>query len=128
MFLLSPTTLIRETIPGTTQQREVQVPISVRYNRIMKILEGNSDAVLKYKEELLGSTTDIDSPDTYTLISLAKSLNLTWTEFKAIPVRDRAMMIAHHYLDSMIEVIRRHDSLQRQKMEKFQNKNKPRRK
>lgn len=88
----------------------------------MKLLEGRSEAVAKYKEELLGSSTEVDSPDLYNLINVAKQLNIPYPRFKKIEIHDRAKMIAQHYLENMVDLIRRHDSLQKQKMEKF---NKP---
>lgn len=90
----------------------------------MNLLSGSSDAMRKYKEELLGSSTEVDTPDEYTYIGLARDMGMSYTAFKSIPILDRAKTIAQLYLSNMVDVIRRHDTLQRQKMEKFQKSKK----
>lgn len=91
----------------------------------MKLFENKSDAVQKYREELLGSATEFDYSDTYNMLSLGKELVGSYMHFKEMiedPTRVRvvAKLIAQHQLSSMVEVVQRHDTLQRQKMEKMQ--------
>ena len=105
--------------------RNIMVPVSERYDRIMKLLDNKSDAVQKYKEELIGSSTDMDYSDTYHMIGLGKELVDSYEEFLKMiydPYRIRiaAKLIARHQLHNMVELVQRHDTLQRQKMEKFQ--------
>lgn len=110
------------------------ISVSERYDRIMKLLENKSDAVQKYKEELLGSATDFIYSDVYSLIGLGKELVGSYEAFQEMlvdpyRVRAAAKLIARHQLHNQVEVVQRHDMLQRQKMEKFnkqaQNKNSP---
>lgn len=105
----------------------VKVSVVERYERIMRIFENKSDAVQKYKEELLGSATEFDYSDTFNMIGLGKELVGSYMTFKAMmedprEIRTIAKMIAQFQLKNMVEVVQRHDTLQRQKMEKMQNK------
>lgn len=93
--------------------------MTVRYNRIMKLLENTSDAMTKYKEELLGSSTEFRNPDLYNLMEIGKEVAGTYLDFVEQPIRMQAKLIAQHYLSNMVEIVKRHDMLQRQKMEKF---------
>jgi hypothetical protein len=85
----------------------------------MKILENKSDAMVKYKEELLGSGTDFRSPDLYNEMELGKEVAGTYLLFLKQPIRMQAKLIAQHYLSNMVEIVKRHDRLQRQKLEKY---------
>ncbi len=105
--------------------RKIMVPVSERYDRIMKLLENQSDSVQKYKEELIGSSTDMDYSDTYSMIGIGKELAGSYEEFLAMiydphRIRIAAKLIARNQLHNMVELVQRHDTLQRQKNEKFQ--------
>lgn len=124
---LAPLTSIKEQ----TEQgiRNVLVPVTERYDRILKLLENKSDAVQKYREELMGSSTEFDYSDTYAMIGLGKDIVGSYEELYAMlgdpyRVRTAAKLIARHQLSNMVELVQRHDMLQRQKLEKLQNKGK----
>ncbi len=109
--------------------RKVLVPVQERYDRIMALFENKSDLISKYKEELIGSSTDMDYSDTYTLLGLGKELVGSYEEFREMiydpqRIQTAAKLIARHQLHNMVELVQRHDTLQRQKQEKFE-KGKP---
>lgn len=90
----------------------------------MTLLQIKSDAMEKYKEELLGSATDFVTSDVYNMIGLGRELMGSYEEFSAMihdpkRIRIAAKLIAHHQLKNMVELVQRHDMLQRQKMEKL---------
>lgn len=101
----------------------MKVPVQVRYERIMKILEHKSDAMQKHKEELLGSATDFDTSDLYNILGLGKELVGSYELFKEMVedpqrIRTAAKLIAQHQLQNMVELVRRHDSIIRRNEEK----------
>lgn len=120
---LAPQTTIRETLPDNTT-RTVRVSVQERYGRIMRLLEGDSEAVVKYREELLGNATIFDTSDLYNMIGLGKTLVGSYVRLKAMiehpyRIRQAARMIAQYWLDNMVQVVQRHDQLQREKLRKL---------
>ena len=69
----------------------------------------------KYKEELFGSSTDVYPTDYYAILDMIKDRGLTLEQFEAMNVENQAMTIAHYRLSGMIDVLRRHDELQKEK-------------
>ena len=109
-------------------RRQVMVPVSVRYDRILKLFTNNSgDAVRKYQRELLGGTTLFFSPDVYSLLSLSKEVlgdphKLLMMISDPQEIRKAAKIIAQSQLSHMVEIVMRHDNLQAQKMERVKQK------
>jgi hypothetical protein len=73
---------------------------------------------------LLGSSIVEEYPDEYNVISIVKKAG-DWKDFdafQALPIHTRAKLIAHSYLENIVEILGRHDSLQKQKVKAMENR------
>lgn len=99
----------------------------------MQMFEDNKDAasVIKHKEELFGTSQDIVYPDIYSMVGLGKDLLGSYPDFEQMlkdPKRVRliAQMIAQKRLESIVEILIRHEGIVRRNKEKLErDKNKP---
>lgn len=120
---LAPHTEIRDVDPDDPMIfTDILVPISLRYDRIMNLLENKSESMKAHKEELLGSSTDMRNTDLFSLIGYGQDLSENYYEFMQIPIQERAKMIAYHILDNMAQLVQRHDGIIRRNTAKALDK------
>lgn len=124
LYSLAPLTEVTEFVEGTNWKVVKMAPIQFRYQRLMKLLDDDSERTRKYKSELFGSATPVVTPDLYQMISLGQKLVGNYMIFLHIPIHERAQMIAYYLLNNMVEVVQRHDDLQQKKRDKIANKKK----
>lgn len=79
-------------------------------------------AVRKHKEELLGTTTEIFTGDLYDEISAIRALEVDYETFLRWDVHTQAKVLAHLYLDNMVEIIRKHDRITEENKKKQRSK------
>jgi hypothetical protein len=126
---------ITEEDPRTGHKRKVKVPIFVRYQRILAIEnQVKPDVWRKYKEELFGTDTEVFAAEHYTEIDIIQRLGVdyrVWEDEYDIDLKAR--LIAKVQLSAIVDIVRRHDQLQRdkekqrlQKAEAAANSKKPR--
>lgn len=96
------------------------MPIFVRYERILNLRNLlKPDQWRTYKEELFGTDTEIFAPEHYNELEIVKSLGIDfrlWEEEYDIDLKAR--LIAKVQISSVVELVRRHDTLQRDKQRK----------
>jgi hypothetical protein len=85
---------------------------------MMKLITQENEAMRNHRKELFGTALDVETNDTYSMLSIAKELNIPYHEFMSIPVRDRAKMVAHIQLSNMVETLRRHEEILERNLEK----------
>lgn len=94
----------------------------------MKLLEIDTPAMKKHKEQLLGSDTEVFTGDQYDLLSMLKNLGWSLRQWEAMTIHEQEKTRAHYQLDAMVQLIRRHDELvkenARRQQEKLDAKNK----
>ena len=78
--------------------------------------------IIKHKEELLGSTTEIFTADIYDEISAIRALEVDYDDFLSWDIHTQAKLLAHLYLENMIEIIRKHDRITKDAADKRNKK------
>lgn len=111
---------LTEEDPRTGQKRKYKAPIFVRYERIL-----NLQNLLKpekwraYKEELFGTDTEVFTPEHFNELEIVKSLGIDFRAWeRSYSIDLKARLIAKVQLSTLVEIVRRHDSLQREKLKK----------
>jgi hypothetical protein len=115
---------VSESDPLTGAKRKFKVSILVRWEKLQKLLSGTDERVRRYKEELFGSAVVEEFPDEYNELNVIKKAG-SWVDFykfKELPIHLRAKLMAHTYLESIVEILQRHDSLQKQKIRQMENR------
>jgi spore coat polysaccharide biosynthesis protein SpsF (cytidylyltransferase family) len=99
-----------------------KVPITLRYEKIMNLFvdEATKDLpqIVKHREELLGTTTEMFTADLFDEIAAIRALEANYEDFMEWDVHTQAKMLAWLYLDNMMETIRKHDRITKQNAEK----------
>jgi hypothetical protein len=96
---------------------EHHVPLIEKWREIQAMLEGDSPAVKEHREKLFGSPGDIDTNGIFGEISLCKRDGMPpYHEFKSLPIRERARYIAFASVDSMKEIVERHNKIMKDNM------------
>ena len=124
IYLLCPLIKVRKTvtIDGSPAVVQVWVRATEKYQNIIKICEQQSEVAKKHKKELFGTNTELIKPDAYTLMDICVKHNMTPSTFENLSVVDRAKIIAYYFLENMIEIIMRHDSIVEENEKKANNK------
>lgn len=123
LIVLCPKVEISEDDPRTGKKRKIKVPITIRYERILnleKLYPPSKWAA--YKEELFGTGTDVFSPEHFNeleIISRLKGVDYQkWEEEYSIDLQAR--LIAKVQLTTLVDLVRRHDQLQKDKQKKME--------
>lgn len=121
---MAPLTRVMEKNPITGKKQKINVPIIVRFQRISKLLQDDSEQARKYKKKLLGSSVVEVSTVLYDEIDLISSAGLItiYPEWEHWDIHTKAKIMAYQSLKSMIEIISRHDEYQKENLEKLGKK------
>jgi len=116
-----------EQLPNDEGTIEVWVPITARYERIMNMLFGeenkNMKNVTKHREALFGpDLPPMSFPDIYQELGMIQDLGFDYASYKALPIHDRALIIARHRLAGMMEVFKRHTEINAENAKKAHEK------
>lgn len=127
LTILSPLIRQEEQLPNDEGTIEVWVPITARYQRIMEMLFGeankNMKNVTKHREALFGPDLPPTTiPDLYQEIGMVQALGMDYGSYKALPIHDRAQIIAQHRLSNMMEVFKRHTEINAENAKKAHEK------
>ncbi len=72
----------------------------------------------------MGSSSNLEYPDDYNLLSIVKK-NVDWTNvdkfLKETSIHTKAKLIAQSHIEGIVDVLQRHDDLQKQKMKSLQS-------
>lgn len=120
--LLEPTLEVKTTDYETAQTTKSRGYVSVRYTRIMALLEQQNDHARKLKEEVMGDQTPITSPDMYDVLDLLDHKKITLRDWNLYSVHEQAQTIAHAQLSGMVSIVRRFDEVMRDRQRKNEDK------
>jgi hypothetical protein len=115
---------------GETKRFGVE-PIYKRYYRLMETLDLSkaSDRVREkikdYREKIMGIEVYQESTPRFSFLQYYKLSGLTWTEWQAASVDQKAQHIAFAILRNMEEVLRRNEEYSRSAQKKMAEKKKP---
>jgi len=85
----------------------------------MKIVQNND----KYREKLLGGSLQVKTGELYDLISMCSSDKMpNYHEFINLDLHIQAKLTAQFMLHNMVDVVERHDKLQKEAMKKLEDK------
>jgi hypothetical protein len=120
---MAPRVWITETDPVNGSKFRRLVPIFIRYDRLMNLIENDSsDRMRRYKEKLFGTDTEVSTGDKYNLFSMLKELQITIQEWEEMTIHQQESTRAHYQLSGIVSLIRRHDELQRENLKKLEDK------
>lgn len=112
LLLLAPKVRISETDPRTSRKRYIQVPIFVRYQRILDLeKQMPREKWDKHKEQLFGTSTEVFSVDSYDEIEIIKRLRVDFARWEGYDIDLQAKLIAQSQLATLVELVRRHDQI-----------------
>lgn len=90
----------------------------MRWQKLHKILEGETTAIKEHKKELFGSLLIEDTPYDFDLISSLKKLNM-WRVPEGMDdnaIHALAKAIAHNHLEGIMDILRRHDDIMERRL------------
>jgi hypothetical protein len=115
--LLCPRVWVTEDDPDTGRKRRYKAPIFLRYQRILDIEKLVKPEVWRaYKEELFGTDTEVFSLDYFNELDVVKHLGIDFLAWETEYDNNlKARLIAKCQLQNVVDLVRRHDQLQRDK-------------
>ncbi len=100
-------------------RKEKTISLAERWNEVQKLLDSDTPQIKRHKESLFGHDSHIDTGGLFSEISLCKRDGMPpYHEFIKLPIGSRARYIAFATIDSMKELIERHESLLKKNLEK----------
>lgn len=124
MHVLSPMVKITEREPSSGARRHYWGPIQKRYEVVQGMIQQDTEIMRKHRKDVLGTDMDTLTSDTYNLLAMCRELHIPYTDFKALPIQDRAKIIAQVRLDAMVKIVERHDEVVERNKEQELSKHK----
>lgn len=99
------------------------MPIFVRYQRILDLENKlKPEMWTKYKDELFGTDTEVFAPERYNEFDIVQRLRIDPRRWMTVYELDiKAQLIAKVQLSTVVDIVRRHDQLQKEKEKKRQD-------
>ena len=105
-----PSVQIRRVRDGVL--KTLIVPLTVRWGEVNEQINRDTPQAKKHREELFGHDSNIKTGGLFSEIALCKRDGMPpYHEFKELSLDDRARYLAFATIDSMKELIERHESM-----------------
>ena len=123
LYILMPTIQVFRLVDNVRKRKTIT--LMERWDEVQILLNTDTPQIKKHKEKLFGHDSNIETGGLFSEISLCKRDGMpTYHDFIKLPIGIRAKYIAFATLDSMKEIIERHDSLLKENLSKSLSKNK----
>lgn len=111
-----PSVKIRRVREG--QVRTLIVPLTVRWEEVDEQINEDTPQAKKHRADLFGHDSNIKTGGLFSEIALCKRDGMPpYHEFRELPLDDRARYLAFATIDSMKELIERHESMMKKNKE-----------
>ncbi len=116
LYLLMPSVKIKRVKDGVL--KELIIPLIERWEEVNEQINKDTPQAKKHREKLFGNDSKIKTGELFGEIALCKRDGMPeYHVFKSLPIRDRARYIAFATLDSIKEIVERHEALLKENAE-----------